>query len=170
MKQLLTRSFHNAAKHQATIGHKNKGKKSKLPVSVRRTKKTKVAETPKKQMEYESLSGISMEQKTGEATCLTEEAFEKPEIQKEKPPKEGDWFGGTTVINEEWMQMNRKRPKSVPLKGKVKWEKIRSSNKVSKKPKWLGHNVMVNKIEQNFSLERASLPSVNNIPNPKNIL
>ena len=52
------------------------------------------------------------------------------------------------------------------ISGTVKWEKARSSARVSKKPDRCGHNVMVTKVEAASSVEEKSLPSKFEIQNP----
>ena len=54
-----------------------------------------------------------------------------------------------------------------PVSGTVKWEKDRSSSRISKKPDRWGHNIMVTKIEATSSAEEESLPSVFEIQKPK---
>ena len=54
----------------------------------------------------------------------------------------------------------------LPISGTVKWEKARSSARVSKKPERWGHNVMVTKIEATSSAEEESLPRVFEIQKP----
>ena len=108
--------------------------------------------------------------KTGEATCSTE-AFEQPEIRNEMPPERRRLVWRNNSHKRRMDADESETPEqSIPTQGKVKWVETRSSNRVSKEPKWQGHNVMVTKNEHDFSLEGASLTSVNKIPNPKNIL
>ena len=56
---------------------------------------------------------------------------------------------------------------STPIQGTVKWEKSRTSSRVTKKPDRWGNNVMIAKIEPDSANEEESLPSVMEIPNPK---
>ena len=60
----------------------------------------------------------------------------------------------------------KEETQKVPVSGTVKWEKARSSSRVSKKPDRWGHNIMVTKIETTSSAEEESLPSVFEIKNP----
>ena len=53
-----------------------------------------------------------------------------------------------------------------PVSGTVKWEKARSSSRISKKPDRWGHNVVVTKIEAISRAEEKSLPSVFEIQKP----
>ena len=54
----------------------------------------------------------------------------------------------------------------MPIRGSIKWEKSRTSARVTKKPDRWGNNIMISKIEQESPPEEASLPSVIEIPNP----
>ena len=56
---------------------------------------------------------------------------------------------------------------STPIQGTVKWEKSRTSSRVTKKPDRWGNNVMISRIEPESANEEESLPSVMEIPNPK---
>ena len=56
---------------------------------------------------------------------------------------------------------------STPIQGTVKWEKSRTSSRVTKKPDRWGNNVMIAKIEPDSANEEESLPSVMEIPNLK---
>ena len=53
------------------------------------------------------------------------------------------------------------------LQETIKWEKKRSSNRVTKKPDRLGNNIMISKVEAPSSQEEQSLPSVYEIANSK---
>ena len=63
------------------------------------------------------------------------------------------------------------KKKKIPIKGDIKWEKekqpTRSSTRNHKKPNWLGHNIMVTKVEPESSGEE-SLPIVFEIAPPEN--
>ena len=56
---------------------------------------------------------------------------------------------------------------STPIQETVKWEKTETSAG-KKKPNWLGHNVMVTKVEAISNEDEESLPSVFEIEKPQN--
>ena len=56
---------------------------------------------------------------------------------------------------------------SVPVKGTIKWEKKRTSSRVTKTPDRLGYNIMICKVEVTSSEEQENLLSVYEIANPK---
>ena len=56
---------------------------------------------------------------------------------------------------------------STPIQGSVKWEKYRTSSRVTKKLDRWGNKVMIAKIGPDSANEEESLPSVMEIPNPK---
>ena len=87
-----------------------------------------------------------------------EETIEQPETTSNKKEEEEQLQSDTTDETTNW-----------PIKGSIKWEKSRSSARVTKKPDRWGNNIMISKIEPESAVEEEeSLPSVIEIPNPKN--
>ena len=60
----------------------------------------------------------------------------------------------------------KEETQKVSVSETVKWEKARSSSRISKKPDRWGHNIMMTKIEATSSAEEESLPSVFEIQKP----
>ena len=86
-----------------------------------------------------------------------EETIEQPETTSNDKEEEEQLQSDTTDETTNW-----------PIKGSIKWEKSRSSARVTKKPDRWGNNIMISKIEPESSVKEESLPSVIEIPNPKN--
>ena len=63
-----------------------------------------------------------------------------------------------------------KEEANLPIKGSIKWEKPRTSARVTKKPNRWGNNIMISKIEkESHPEEEESLPSVIEIQNPNSL-
>ena len=58
---------------------------------------------------------------------------------------------------------------NLPIKGSIKWEKPRTSARVTKNPDRWGNNIMISKIEKESQPEEESLPSVIEIQNPNSL-
>ena len=91
---------------------------------------------------------------------------EEEEAILEQPAIKNDT--NSSVNNEEKQPIAQETEvnQKLTITGTVKWEKARSSQRVSKKPDRWGHNIMVTKIEAMSSAEEESLPSVFEIQKP----
>ena len=117
--------------------------------------------------------------KTPQKEQQTEEENITQEVEKEENPeqtiqikKSKSETGEETEKEEEKEEIiDEPEKKKIPIKGDIKWEKekkpTRSSTRNQKKPNWLGHNIMVTKVEPESSAEE-SLPSVFEITPPEN--
>ena len=84
---------------------------------------------------------------------------EQPQIKNET---------NSSVNNEERQPISQEKEEGQkpPIKGTVKWEKARSSQRVPKKPDRWGHKIMVTKIKAMSNAEEERLPSVYEIQQP----
>ena len=109
-----------------------------------------------------------IEQQTEEENT-TQEAAEREEnpeqtIQIKKSKSE------TGEESEKEEMMDKQETKKIPIKRNIKWKKekkpTRSSTRNHKNTNWLGNNIMVTKVEPEYSAEE-SLPSVFEIAPPE---
>ena len=120
--------------------------------------------------------GISYQKQVEENKQTHHEEEEKTTIQPVKEEQDNeermthrDQEEQTATANsgDETESAEKSTLESTPIQGTVKWEKSRTSSRVTKKPDRWGNNVMIAKIEPDSANEEESLPSVMEIPNPK---
>ena len=91
---------------------------------------------------------------------------EEEEAILEQPTIKNDTNSSVNNEEKQPIAQETEENQNLPITGTVKWEKARSSQRVSKKPDRWGHNKMVTKIEAMSSAEEESLPSVFEIQKP----
>ena len=139
-------------------------------------KKPKIQERPAMPIQpfwRESTSSSEMGQttKTPQKEQQTEEENITQEVEREENPEQtiqvkkskNEKGEETEKEGEKEETIDEPEKKKIPIKGDINWEKekkpTRSSTRNHKKPNWLGHNIMVTKVESESSAEE-SLPSV----------
>ena len=108
----------------------------------------------------------------GEPTTNNENEIQikREENSTEETPEQQLQPGNSSSDNEEEESIqpnNSEGATQMPIKGSIKWEKPRTSARVTKKPDRCGNIIMISKVEQESTAEEESLPSVIEIPNPK---
>ena len=151
----------------------NKMAKSKREASeTKEAKSNKVAKKLKTAICQEM--GISHQKQVEENKSPHHEEEEKttiPPVKEEQDNEESlthkDQEEQTANSEDEIESAEKSTLESTPIQGTVKWEKSRTSSRVTKKPDRWGNNVMIAKIEPDSANEEENLPSVMEIPNPK---
>ena len=147
------------------------------------TNKRKASEEKEESVKKEQEREKQVKQKTtpaskvglipqGEPTTNNENEIQnkREENSTEETPEQQLQPGNSSSDNEEEESIqpnNSEEATQMPIKGSIKWEKPRTSARVTKKPDRLGNNIMISKVEQESTAEEESLPSVIEIPNPK---
>ena len=139
---------------------------------AKEAKSSKVAK--KSKTAIDQVMGTSHQKQVEENKSPHHEEEEKktiPPVKKEQDNEESlthmDQEKQTASSEDEIESAEKSTLESTPIQGTVKWEKSRTSSRVTKKPDRWGNNVMISKIEPDSVNEEESLPSVMEIPNPK---
>ena len=151
----------------------NKMAKSEREASeTKEAKSNKVAKKLKTAVGQEM--GISHQKQVEENKSPHHEEEEKttiPPVKEEQDNEESlthrDQEEQTANSEDEIESAEKSTLESAPIQGTVKWEKSRTSSRVTKRPDRWGNNVMIAKIEPDSANEEENLPSVMEIPNPK---
>ena len=131
----------------------NKEQKKEIEAKSKTAMASKMGLIPQSELTTNDEIDVHIKQEENPA----EETIEQPETTSNDKEEEEQLQSDTTDETTNW-----------PIKGSIKWEKSRSSARVTKKPDRWGNNIMISKIEPESAVEEESLPSVIEIPNPKN--
>ena len=97
---------------------------------------------------------------TAPTPATNTENIEEEEAIPEQPKRMNDTSNSVNNEEKQPIAQETEENQKLPITGTVKWEKARSSQRVSKKPDRWCHNKIVTKIEATSSAEEESLPSV----------
>ena len=165
--------------NHSKVASPSKGAKGNKPQKNKRMEGENTEERPSKEQKREkpNKSNSTVEHKMGLIPQKEKETNAEDEIQIKEENSTDDSMEKQVPENiqnyedaDPTEMRESEEEASLPIKGSIKWEKPRTSARVTKKPDRWGNNIMRSKIEKESQPEEEeSLPSVIEIQNPNSL-